>query len=225
MVDSGFVLYVDGHLCVNDSRYIEYDDDGVCHMSKYALAHVDECCFVFDQGYTYDSKYQGDRNYAQFLAKSAPPFTKKECSYDPDNPHNRGLKELMDGAKDKSNALRRYPGSFAETLVQLMKSRKLSNKKLADLSLVGEKTIQRLRNDEEYPGSKQTVLALCVGMSLSPPEAKDLFDKSDFKLNTQKHDDYIYMCVLMSCSGNSIYAVNEMLISHGVAPLGSALAA
>ena len=225
LVDSGFVLYVDGHLCVNDSRYIEYDDDGVCHMSEYALAHVDECCFVFDQGYTYDSKYQGDRNYAQFLAKSAPPFTKKECSYDPDNPHNRGLKELMDGAKDKSNALRRYPGSFAETLVQLMKSRKLSNKKLADLSLVGEKTIQRLRNDEEYPGSKQTVLALCVGMSLSPPEAKDLFDKSDFKLNTQKHDDYIYMCVLMSCSGNSIYAVNEMLISHGVAPLGSALAA
>ena len=122
-------------------------------------------------------------------------------------------------------ALRRYPGSFAETLVKLMKSHKLSNKKLADLSLVGAKTIQRLRNDAEYQTSKQTVLALCVGMSLSPPEAKDLFDKSDFKLNTQKYDDYIYMCVLMSCAGNSIYAVNEMLVAHGVEPLGSDFAA
>ena len=41
----------------------------------------------------------------------------------------------------------RYPGSFSETLVQLMKDKKLSAKKLADGSLVSEKTIQRLRKD------------------------------------------------------------------------------
>ena len=63
------------------------------------------------------------------------------------------------GIKNRAaiNALRRYQSSFAETLVQLMKERKLSNKKLADLSLVGEKTIQRLRNDEEYKAEKCSV--------------------------------------------------------------------
>ena len=73
------------------------------------------------------------------------------------------------------------------------------------------KTIQRLRNDEEYPTSKQTVLALCVRLRLSPAEAEDLFDKTDFKLNTKKTEDYIYKCVLGACSNNSIYAINEML--------------
>ena len=49
------------------------------------------------------------------------------------------------------------------------KERRLSNKQLADRSLVGEKTIQRLRSDEEYPTSVQTVLALCVGLKLPLP--------------------------------------------------------
>ena len=118
---------------------------------------MDECCFVFNLGYTYDSKYLGLKSYTQFLAKSDPQLSARECSYDPTNPHNRALNALMDSAQTKSNALRRYQSSFAETLVQLMKERKLSNKKLADLSLVGEKTIQRLRNDEEYKAEKCSV--------------------------------------------------------------------
>ena len=223
LIDSGRVLYVDGHLCINRPEYIEKNEDGICQMTKYALYHVDECCFVFDLGYTYDSKYWGIRRYTQFLAKSNPQFTSRECSYDPNNAHNRALNALMDNAPAKISALRKYPGSFAETLVQLMAERKLSSKKLADLSLVGEKTIQRLRNDEEYPTSKQTVLGLCVGLSLSPPEANEFFEKSDFKLNPKKHDDYIYMCVLGACVENSIYAVNDMLEAHGVPPLGSSL--
>lgn len=131
------------------------------------------------------------------------------------------LNALMDNAAQRSNALRRYLGSFAETLVLMMKERKISNKNLADLSLVGEKTIQRLRNDEEYPTTKHMVLGLCVVLSLSPPEAEDFFDKSDFKLNPKKTEDYIYKCVLGACATNSIYAVNEMLIAHGVPPIGS----
>lgn len=45
-------------------------------------------------------------------------------------------------------------------------------KKLIDSGQFGEKTIQRLRNDEEYPTSVQTVLALCVGLKLRLPEAE-----------------------------------------------------
>lgn len=221
LVDSGKVVYVDGHLCVNKPEYVEITESGLCHMTRYALSHVDECCYVFDLGYAYESKYQGLKTYSQFMAKTNPQFSAAECSYDPTNAHNRALNAMMDNAAQRSNAIRRYPGSFAETLVQLMAERKLSNKKLADLSLVGEKTIQRIRNDEEYPTSKQTVLGLCVGLKLSPAEAEDFFGKSDFKLNTQKTEDYIYKCILGVCANNSIYAINEMLEAHGVTPLGS----
>lgn len=118
--------------------------------------------------------------------------------------------------------LRRYPGSFAEMLVVLQKERKLSNMQLADRSLVGEKTIQRLRNDEEYPTSVQTVLALCVGLKLPLPEAEMLLSKTDFNnLNSMKQEGYVYQCILGACVENSIYEINEMLEANGITPLGS----
>lgn len=119
--------------------------------------------------------------------------------------------------------MHRYPGSFAETLVALQKDRKLSNKQLADRSLVGEKTIQRLRNNKTYPTSVQTVLALCIGLQLSLPEAEMFLGKTDFKLNSIKDEGYVYQCVLAVCAENSIYEINEMLKENGITPLGSDL--
>ena len=94
-------------------------------------------------------------------------------------------------------------------------------KQLADRSLVGEKTIQRLRNDEEYPTSVQTVLALCVGLKLPLPEAEMFLGKTDFKLNSMKNEGYVYQCVLAACAENTIYEINEMLKENGITPLGS----
>ncbi len=111
--------------------------------------------------------------------------TAQEFSFEM-NDHNSILLEQMKNSKNWSNALRGYPGSFAETFVQFQAERKLSNKKLADPSLVGEKTIQRLRNDEEYPTTIKSVLGLCVGLRLSVPEAEMLIDKTDFKLISMK---------------------------------------
>lgn len=104
-----------------------------------------------------------------------------------------------------------------------MKERKLSNKKLADASLVGEKTIQRLRNDEEYPITVQTVLGLCYGLKLSVPEVEMLVGKTDFNIKPTTHQNYAYRCVLSACAVNSIYEVNEMLQASGYAPLGSSV--
>ena len=117
--------------------------------------------------------------------------------------------------------MRTYPGAFSDTLVQLMKDKKLSVKKLADASLVGEKTIQRLRNDEEYPTSIQTVMGLCYGLKLTVPEAEMLIDKTEFSIKATNPQNNAYKCALSACAENSIYEVNEMLESCGYEPLGS----
>ena len=57
------------------------------------------------------------------------------------NKHNKTLLPQIQGANKSANSIRLYPGAFSETLVQMMKERKISNKKLEDSSLVGEKTI------------------------------------------------------------------------------------
>lgn len=154
------------------------------------------------------------------MRNAAPVDNQIEYSFELNN-HNKALLDQIKNAKCRANALRRYPGSFAETLVALQKDRKLSNKQLADRSLVGEKTIQRLRNDEEYPTSVQTLLALCVGLKLPLPEAEMFLGKADFKLNSMKGEGYVYQCVLSACAENSIYEINEMLKSNGITPLGS----
>ena len=220
LIDSGQFIFADRHLVLNNEKYIARDQSGNATLSEYALSHMDECCVVFSKGYSYQSKYQGARYYTQFMRNSAPVENQVEYSFEL-NAHNKALLDQIKNAKRRSEALRRYPGSFAETLVALQKEKKLSNKQLADRSLVGEKTIQRLRNDEEYPTSVQTVLALCVGLKLPLPEAKMFLGKTDFKLNSMKNEGYVYQCVLAACAENSIYEINEMLKENGITPLGS----
>lgn len=220
LIDSGQFVFVDRHLILNDEKYVIRNQTGNAVLSEYALSHMDECCVVFTKGYSYQSKYQGARYYSQFMRNSALVENQVEYSFEL-NAHNTTLLEQIKNAKSRSEALRRYPCSFTETLVALQKNKKLSNKQLADRSLVGEKVIQRLRNDEAYPTSVQTVLALCIGLQLPLPEAEMLLGKTDFKLNSMKGEGYVYQCVLAACAENSIYEINEMLKENGITPLGS----
>jgi predicted metal-dependent hydrolase/Zn-dependent peptidase ImmA (M78 family)/DNA-binding Xre family transcriptional regulator len=220
LLNDGQFLFIDRHLVIKQEKYIAFDQNGIASLTEYALAHMDECCIAFTKGYSYQSKYQGARYYSQFMRSTAPKPDQVEYSFEM-NEHNRSLVEQIQNAKRRSETIRQYPGSFAETLVKLQKEKKVNNKVLADRSLVGEKTIQRLRNNEEYPTSVQTVLALCVGLKLPLPEAEMLIEKTDFRLNRMKEEGYVYQCILATCTENSIYEINEMLKANGIKPLGS----
>lgn len=218
-IDTGRFVYIEGHVCLDNEKYI-VRSDGQIKLTQYALSHIDECCFVFDKGYSYESKYQGQKYYTQMMYKTPEQPNAQEYSFEL-NAHNKILLSQIQGASKSANAMRLYPSAFSETLVQLMKERKLSNKKLADASLVGERTIQRLRNDEEYPTTVQTVLGLCYGLKLSVPEAEMLVEKTDFNIKPTNPQNYAYRCALSACAENSIYEINEMLESCGYIPFGS----
>mgnify|MGYP000968747558 FL=1 len=218
-IDTGRFVYIEGHVCLDNEKYI-VRSDGQIKLTQYALSHIDECSFVFDKGYSYESKYQGQKYYTQMMYKTPEQPNAQEYSFEL-NAHNKILLSQIQGARKSANAMRLYPGAFSETLVQLMKERKLSNKKLADASLVGERTIQRLRNDEEYPTTVQTVLGLCYGLKLSVPEAEMLVGKTDFNIKPTNPQNYAYRCALSACAENSIYEINEMLEACGYIPFGS----
>lgn len=218
-IDTGRFVYIEGHVCLDDEKYIIHSD-GRVKFTQYALSHMDECCLAFDKEYSYQSKYQGQKYYTQMMYKILSQVAAQEYSFEM-NAHNRTLLSQIQRASRSADAMRLYPGAFSETLVRLMKEKKLSNKKLADASLVGERTIQRLRNEEEYPTTIQTVLGLCYGLQLSVPEAEMLVGKTDFNIKSTNPQNNAYRCVLSSCAENSIYEVNEMLESCGFEPLGS----
>ena len=218
-IDTGKFVYIEGHVCINDEKYINRLDNQI-NLTQYALSHMDECCLVFDMGYSYESKYQGQRYYIQMMYKTPGLPNAQEYSFEM-NHHNNTLLAQIRSAKKSADAMQLYPGTFSEVLVQLMKERKLSNKKLADSSLVGEKTIQRLINNEEYPTTVQTVMGLCYGLKLSVPEAEMLISKTDFNIKPTTPQNNAYRCALSACAETSIYEINEMLESCGYESFGS----
>src|SRR5690554_6399671 len=44
LVDSGNYVFVENHFCINDSKYIKYNEAGEPQLTDYARQHIDECC-------------------------------------------------------------------------------------------------------------------------------------------------------------------------------------
>ena len=129
IIDAKKFVYIEGHLCLNDERYV-CNTNGCLVLTNYALAHMDECCLVFDKGYSYESKYQGHRYYTQMMYKAPAQSAAQEYSFEM-NTHNKTLLAQIQGAKKSADSMRTYPGAFSDTLVQLMKDKKLSVKKIS----------------------------------------------------------------------------------------------
>ena len=119
-----------------------------------------------------------------------------------------------------SKRVRTYSGSFADTLFELMRAKKMSKARLAIEANISEKTRQRLRNDDDYDPNKQTVIALCIGLRLSPTEAFALIDKSPFRLRPSNPQDAVYLQIISSDRNYTIEEVNECLETLGFLKLG-----
>lgn len=88
-IDTGKFAYIEGYVCLNDEKYVIYSD-GQIKLTQYALAHMDECCLVFDMGYSYESKYQGQKYYTQMMYKTPVQPNALEYSFEM-NHHNKTL--------------------------------------------------------------------------------------------------------------------------------------
>lgn len=116
--------------------------------------------------------------------------------------------------------VRSYSGSFADTLFELMRVKKMSRARLSIEANLSEKTIQRLRNDDDYEPNKQTVIALCIGLKLNPTEAFALIEKSPFRLRPSNPQDAVYLQIISSEKNYCIEEVNECLEAIGLLRLG-----
>ena len=114
---------------------------------------------------------------------------------------------------------RGLPASFAETVDQLMREKKLTRMDIAIAMNISERKAARLK-EEDYEPDKQTVAGLCVVLRLSPAEAMALFEKAGLRLKPTSGRDVAYMEILASCGKYSIDEINEMLEEAGYMKLG-----
>ena len=210
-VSSGSFLYVDGHFCLNDSRYI-YKSNHKLRLTPYAKANTEECCLAFTlRGISHEYFYQegtlqkevgetrivadyGDAqvNIADFLTES------------------KRLHEIMDA----------LPMSPSGTLRAHMDRKKMTIERLAEESGVSEATIKRLRRDSEYRPTRSNAFAICIGLQLEPKLRRDWLSKIGI-VPTASESDIFYELVLDSMYKHSITEVNQVLVANHYQPLNA----
>ena len=208
-LDSGAFLYVDGHLCLNDPKYVVCTQAGT-RLTKWANAHVDECCLRFISVY----EQCGVAEYRFGTLNS-------------DEEYNRHYLMLGDNDRDRarsvsfsemSGIVSSLPSTFHEMLVALMKMKNVTLEQLAEKAAMSVETIKRLRRIERRDYTMDQVLALCIGLHLPPWLSCELIKRAGLMLrDIPEHHAYRYIlnCLFM----DSIDDVQRFLKEHKFEPL------
>lgn len=103
-------------------------------------------------------------------------------------------------------------GTFAEFFSNCMEERKISTKKLADKTGIPERTITRMRTEEEYKPTLEYIIACCVAMKLLPWESDYLLYLAGYtlRLTSKKERGYITLIHVFFKEG-SIATCDEIL--------------
>ena len=220
-IQSGVFIYVDSHFCLNHPKYIE-DEYGIVSMTDYARHHADECCLKFDLSIHSESAGGSKEYFTECVLyrdnTSKIVFEAKYAGDDINKDILKQAKAIQEFSKEVSDLLLTLPNSFTGTLKALMDWSDITVEKLSEASAVGAKTIQRMRNEEGYRATLETVIAVCVGMKLPPMASQYLVGKAGFALqNSEKH--CTYFLILNGYYSHGIHKCNELLVSLGLDPL------
>ena len=221
---SGDYIFVDSHFCLNHPKYVNQTTDGELFLTDYARYHIDECCLVFDLKVKATNKY-GEKFYTEcVLYRDADSGIVFEAHYNTSGKNDNAdshAEILAAYNRELVDIIKRLPGGFAETLDELIKYRKTTNEKLAEACLISSKTVQRMRNNEDYEPSLETIMALCIGLQLPPVLSDDFIRKSGCSLKNTTELHMTYRFLLNSCYTKSIHDCNEILIKQNFNPLSA----
>jgi len=219
---SGYYLFVDSHFCINDPRYISYDEHGQAFLTDYARHHIDECCLVFDLAIQRTANSYGKQFYTEcVLFRDATSDIVFEAHYS-DSKINDDVdaqaKAILAYNKELAELIRQLPGGFTESLKMLMTWKEKTVESLAEASYLDPKTIQRMRNNDDYEPSIETIVAVCIALQLPPAASYALINRSTHALGvSEKH--FAYDFLIRSWYTKPILECNAMLQRLGFDPL------
>ncbi len=86
--------------------------------------------------------------------------------------------------------------SFSTLFSKLLDDRKISIKKLADLTNISSKTIERMRRDDNYTPSIEYIILCCIVLRLPPWDSDMLLYFAGYRLRITDTKDRIYLAII-----------------------------
>lgn len=221
LLEDGEYIFVENHMCFNSPKYITYDELGNAILTEYARLHVDECCLIFDISVKSTNKY-GEAFYTEcVLYRDADSKVIFEAKFSADNngATNKQKESIAAYRTDVLGLRKRMNDSFADSLKTVVEWSDMTEEKIAEAADIEVRTLQRLKSDEDQNPTIETIIALCVAMTLPPFISRALLEKAGhtFKANTR---DFMYGMIIDACYTQTLDECNKMLIDQGVKPIG-----
>ncbi len=209
MIDSGKYIFTDGHLCVNDERYVHRTEFGL-QLTPWANEHVDQCCLRFVNVY----EPAGVAGYRFGRLNSDEAYNRHYISIAMD-----GVDLNNEQAFDRMNELLNgMPPAFPEALAYLMERRSVTEEKMEEITGISVSTISRLRRKEKNTYAVDQVMAICVGLHLPPVISRELFHRAGIILRANRQHR-AYQMILDCLYMDSIQQVQDFLKRQGCEPL------
>lgn len=216
VIDTGEYLYVEGHYCRKDRRYLYTDQFGFDHLTPYAREHMDECCLVFEQVYQ-----TGITSVLNGIIRRAPAKKSQEKRYkkkdgsSPVTDEGRKLRTQILKAEANDPFAKK---TFNQLTIDLMEWRKMNILPLAEATGLSRDTIKNMRNDPDRVFPIQEIVAVAIALHLAPEQSQEYIRQapSNF-LGTDEMRLYRY--ALKEWYKLPVAVVNRKLVEMGARPL------
>jgi len=208
-MDSGDYVFVDGHICLNDERFVMETAKGL-KLTPWANEHVDECCLRFINVY----EPCGLSEYVFGCLNSDEEYNRHYLSFAVDS-DTLSVREKMEHI---NRVLKSLPDSFHGALSRLMKDRNITEEKMSELTGLSVSTIDRLRTAEKDNYSLDQVMVICIVLHLPPWLSSQMIKRAGLLLkDTEQHN--VYRAILDCMFMDPLEMVQAFLVESGYKPL------
>ena len=211
LISSRKYIYIDGHLCCNDEKYVIKEYGVAFGLTEYAKHHMSECCLSFKRIY-------GKQEYSYTYGELNKEDLSLIVEHTLDNEQKKKLRKALDEHSKEDIKLQSNSGNnpFAEAVKFHMKRCKVTVETLAERSGLGLTTIGRMRKGGKF--KIETILAFSVALELEMPFINDLMQKAGVHFDPHNALHNMYLTILDLLPNANVFQINEFLREEGFTP-------
>ena len=211
LINSGHFIYLDGHVIINNEKYVEYFNGHPLKLTEYAKRHMSECCLDFKRTYD-DPDY--DYTFGELHKDDLAPIESREA----DEAQMRMLSAAFAELEEENLKLNNTPtvNQFGQAVQFHMERCGVTEDDVADRSGLGVNTVSNMRCGKKV--KLETVLAFCVALELEEAFRTDLMDKADVEFSSKNKNHRFYQTMMKLCPDANVFQYNQMCEAAGIKP-------